>query len=144
MTENQNKQVFHLIYPCFLCEVVFDGQQTILTHMNDTHGYYIPPRPPDVQRPLDEEFLFQQNPSNQERYACPACWFHCESGNMRELRLHTVHMHPYEGYDSGSEHTEENKNDIEPTDLETQKRELLDHILTELNNLNLFLKGFLS
>lgn len=150
MTDNLKKQVVHLVYSCFLCENVFNGEQAILTHMNDTHGYHIPPRSADVQRPPDEKFLFRQGTSNNdfklERYACPACWFHCKAGNIRALRLHTVHFHSYEGYDGESEHSEDNKENTlneNEQDLETQKAEFLNHLLVELDDLNLFLERIL-
>lgn len=122
--------MIHLVYPCFLCEISFENESTILTHMNDTHGYYIPPRPPGIQ-PLDEQLSFQ------ERYACPACWFHCETDNMKALRLHIMHIHPYEGYNSASD------SDSDHPHNQDQKRVLLDHVLAELDNLCQFLKEIL-
>ncbi|KAG2208253.1 hypothetical protein INT47_006108 [Mucor saturninus] len=152
MTDNQKKQAVFLVYPCFLCTVHFDNEDTNLAHMNDTHGYYIPSRTVGVPRPLDENFSFENHSTNtnQRRYGCAACWFHCEMGNMRALRLHTINAHPYGGHDDSASDNDNDqaavaKNSPPSTvqNSEQQKKELLIHILAELDNLHQFFKGIM-
>ncbi|GAA5817200.1 hypothetical protein MFLAVUS_010743 [Mucor flavus] len=91
------KELIALDHGCYICGRIYCTAGTVRKHIRNVHGYDIPARPNNLNRPMEINYYYKLRKNTDYydviHYACPSCWFHCPLDDLALFTDHTLVEH---------------------------------------------------